>query len=509
MQPKIKAAPRQFTAPIYPFLLAAYPILAMLAFNVGELRPASAARSLLVSLVVTAVVFWLLRILLRDVHRAAFVTAAWLFLFYSYGHFRILLPDQAWTRPGVLLPLWLGLSLLSLAWAWRARPNLHGLSTPLNLTALLLVGMTAWQFGSYDLKLSRLLATPAPPESLPALHVDTSAPLPDVYYIILDSYTRADTLQNVYGFDNSGFISALESMGFYVARCSQSNYDRTELSFSSTLNFDYLQTLDPSLTPERRDKTALWGLIRNSRLRALLEGLGYQTVAFSTGYPWSEISDADTFLRPELQWNDLTEFEVLLLRTTLVHAAPEVGWFNFNEEEYTRQWERSLFALSALPSLPEAEGPRFVFVHLLEPHPPFVFDADGNFIDAARFINAQGKYTPESYARGYVGEVQFINREIQRTVQALIENSEVPPVVIIQGDHGPWYQPPETVLTILNAYYLPGHTDALYPSISPVNSFRVVLNEYFGADLPLLEDVNYNSPDREPYNYEVVPNTCK
>ena len=65
------------------------------------------------------------------------------------------------------------------------------------------------------------------------------------------------------------------------------------------------------------------------------------------------------------------------------------------------------------------------------------------------------------------------------------------------------------MLTILNAYYLPGHADALYPSISPVNSFRVALNEYFDASLPLLEDVNYNSPAGEPYNYQVVPNTCE
>lgn len=64
-------------------------------------------------------------------------------------------------------------------------------------------------------------------------------------------------------------------------------------------------------------------------------------------------------------------------------------------------------------------------------------------------------------------------------------------------------------MIILNAYYLPRGARALYPAISPVNTFRVVLNESFGAELPLLEDVNYNSPDREPYNYEVVPNTCK
>lgn len=505
----MKAAPRQFTAPIYPFLLAAYPILAMLAFNVGELRPVSAVRALLVSLASTAILLLSLRALLRDLHRAAFVTAVWLFLFFTYGHLQIILLEARWTRTEILLPLWLGLSLLSLTWAWRARPNLRGLSTPLNLMTLLLVGMTVWQFGSYDLKLSRLLATPADESFLPQLRVDSSAPLPDVYYIILDSYTRADTLKNAFGYDNSQFISDLEQMGFYVARCSQSNYDRTELAFSSALNFDYLQTIAPELTPERRDKSELWRLIRNSRLRASLESLGYQMVAFATGYPWSELEDADMYFPSQPQTIfALNEFEVLMLRTTLVRAAQEAGLVHYDAQEYDRQRERSRVALSALPSMHEAGRPRFVFVHLLEPHPPFVFDADGA-VDAGQFINAEGNYTPESYARGYVGEVQYINREILRVFKTVIERSDVPPIIILQGDHGPWYQPPETVLTILNAYYLPGHADALYPSISPVNSFRVVLNEYFGASLPLLEDVNYNSPGREPYNYEIVPNSCK
>jgi hypothetical protein len=36
---------------------------------------------------------------------------------------------------------------------------------------------------------------------------------------------------------------------------------------------------------------------------------------------------------------------------------------------------------------------------------------------------------------------------------------------------------------------LPGdHGRPLYPEISPVNSFRVVFNEYLGTSLPLLPD---------------------
>jgi hypothetical protein len=61
---------------------------------------------------------------------------------------------------------------------------------------------------------------------------------------------------------------------------------------------------------------------------------------------------------------------------------------------------------------------------------------------------------------------------------------------------------------VLNAYYMPGYTGQLYPSISPVNSFRIVFNAYFGTDLPLLKDTSYFSPIPQIYDFSPVPNPC-
>ncbi len=54
---------------------------------------------------------------------------------------------------------------------------------------------------------------------------------------------------------------------------------------------------------------------------------------------------------------------------------------------------------------------------------------------------------------------------------------------------------------ILNAYYFPGvDSSDLYPTISPVNSFRVVLNTYFGLELPLLEDRAFYCTMKRPFD---------
>jgi hypothetical protein len=61
---------------------------------------------------------------------------------------------------------------------------------------------------------------------------------------------------------------------------------------------------------------------------------------------------------------------------------------------------------------------------------------------------------------------------------------------------------------ILNAYYLPGYNDLLYPTISPVNTFRLVLDAYLGAKYPLLDDISYYSPIPNIYAFQEIQNPC-
>ena len=59
---------------------------------------------------------------------------------------------------------------------------------------------------------------------------------------------------------------------------------------------------------------------------------------------------------------------------------------------------------------------------------------------------------------------------------------------------------------IFNAYLLPGKDQALYLSISPVNTFRVIFNAVFGEPLTLAEDRSYYSTWNRPYAYTDVTN---
>jgi hypothetical protein len=94
-------------------------------------------------------------------------------------------------------------------------------------------------------------------------------------------------------------------------------------------------------------------------------------------------------------------------------------------------------------------------------------------------------------------------------IDTIFEESEISPIIIIQGDHGPWLQPKNKRMWILNAYYLPGHNEELYPTISPVNSFRLVFDAYFEGNYDLLDDVSFFSPVPNIYDFSELPNDCE
>jgi hypothetical protein len=161
-----------------------------------------------------------------------------------------------------------------------------------------------------------------------------------------------------------------------------------------------------------------------------------------------------------------------------------------------------------MDKLAHMPGPKFVFIHLIPPHPPFIYGPDGMPTDPALFMDENGTYSFENYISGYRNQAEYISSQLEKAVATLLAESPQPPVIIIQSDHAPWLQSGSDRFKILNAYYLPGHTDLLYPSISPVNTFRLVLNTYLGADYPLLDDISYESPVPDVFNFSKISNFC-
>ncbi len=493
--------------PLHLFLFAIYPILALLAINISEVDPSSAWRSVLLAIVAAGFLTLAFYVIFHDWGRAALLSTVVLILFYSYGHVYILLKEVNlggfyFFRHRTLIPVWIVLGAFLVWWVSRKSFRIKTATYTLNLIGLFLLILPVFQLTSFLLQ-SRSSLTEA---NTTALRLQTGDNPPDIYYIILDGYGRADVLQNEYGHDNSDFLNTLRDLGFYVAECSQSNYAQTQLSLASSLNFNYIDALSDRFVLGSDDRTGLDALIQNSAVRVSLETAGYQTVAFASGFLATELRDADYYLSPEKSVGALNEFEVLLLETTLARLLQDSNRFGMQTAGSELFRERTLFTLDTLDDLSYIQGPKFVFVHLIVPHPPYVFGPTGGPVEPAEV----GTTKTQEGAEHYRDQVIYINSRMQEILPRIIENSPTPPIIVLQGDHGPTVaSSPRSRMSNLSAYLLPGADIPAYPAITPVNIFRIIFNEYFGQDLELLEDVSLYSDYTDPFNFRVIQNSCK
>jgi len=494
--------------PFYPFLLAAFIILNPLLTNLGEIDPVLALRPLGIILLITAVIaltgYWIF----KDWHYASYLTLLILLFFSLYGHIARALQD--WLSFDVaanrvtLLIVWGGITLfLGFKKVWL-RFGGSGTTRALNiyLGILLIVGFVGG-LSNIPKAYTRSVALSKPqvtPES--EIELDCTK-TPDIYYIILDGYGRADVLESLYGLDNSAFVESLERKGFYVASQSHSNYFQSIFSIPSGLNFSYLES-----EPENADAVKYFtGLTSDNRLMRMLKGCGYQTIAFETGFTFTDHPQVDLYLSSGTPQNN---FENLLLAGTPLDWISEAVYQKPASHSYEGHRERVLFAFEELKLIPKNPRPKMVFAHIISPHPPFVFDVDGNPIQPSHSysINDGDDYRGDwdEYRQGYTEQAVFINDMLEETLDTILQKSPEPPIIILHGDHGPggfhdWDSPEKSCLwersAILNAYYLPGIDETLLtPDMAPVNSFRIVLNEYFDANLEYLPNNTYFTSHR-------------
>ncbi|MFN8435171.1 MAG: hypothetical protein U0V18_14195 [Anaerolineales bacterium] len=497
---------RLFNAPWYSIVFGAYPILALLSENKGQVEPSAIVRPLLLSLLFSAVILLIAWLVFRKIHKAAFFSVLFLLLFFTYGHVYMYFQEKFPENTAVqwLWVVWTILLVLAIVWVTRPKLSFETAASSLNgmILVLLIMSITQLDFNTSSGNSHRLGARNAPIQEDLVLPENP----PDVYFFLLDSYGRSDLLQSAYGYDNSDFENALKERGFYIANESQSNYVRTEISLGSSLNMQYLQELDPAFNPQSIGRKVLWDALKHNAVRYNFDTLGYETINFASGFAWLEISDSDQFISPPPISSGMTEFEGLFLRTTWARYAEKWGWIDSDAimaDGYRDRFNTIFTSMDSISKMPE---PKFVYAHVISPHPPFVFDPEGNPTNPADFWNEKRQYTGEMYKKGYLNQLPYLNTHMLEAIDTIMANSKTPPIIIIQGDHGPWLQPKDKRMWNFTAVYMPGHEDTLYPTITPVNLFRLVFNNYFGGKYDILKDVSYFSPVPKLYEFTEIPN---
>jgi hypothetical protein len=485
--------------PIHPMLAAAYPVVFLFATNAADqvtLDPMWGPLAIAVG--AAAVVLSVTMLLLRDWHRAALLTTVLVAVFFGYGH--------AWNAAAQILdsqwPLigaWALLGGIGIFVAWRAGGWARTATRALNLVAAIALLLNAWSVAGAMVAFG---AVDAPQEDLSTLELAPPDPndLPDVYYIILDRYAGSTALAETYEFDNEPFLTALEDRGFRVARHAHANYLKTPFSLVSSLSMEYLdaEALKADAA-DGKDREPIHHALRDHlAVPTALKELGYQYIHVSNWWtPSATNVDADRTFR----YSGQDEFSTVLAQTTLLRAFAEPDAAPSDPWDWPVLRDHTSYALDRLDEIPAMGGPKFVFAHLLIPHDPYVFNADGSFTGRPQ-VERLGQ--PESYRR----QLSYANSRMLGMVDRILAGSGPDAVIMIQADEGPfparyrddewgfdWREATDEELEekfgILFAMRVPGaDLDAagFHDTITPVNTFRVIFNARFGADLPPLPE---------------------
>lgn len=469
---------------LHPLLFAASVVLFAFAHNFAEVPLSDLWLPLALILLGTALVRWILHLLTRDRHGASLIATLLLPLFFSYGALYQLITffaegyliDQRYFSHvfviSGLLILWalLGIAVLS----FRGKVEIV---TPLfNLCALLLVVFNLVAIASHaittliDRRQQQQLLSAERQDLRLADGIDTERQLPDIYYLVLDEYSGFDAIAEIFDFDNNDFADTLRQRGFFVAVSSSGLYSKTEKSLASTLN---MRPLDAGDDP--------YVLLQNNHTVANMRKMGYSIVQFPINENMVfEESDRVLLHVKENKTSTVSDFSLFLLDRCMLKPlhdhlieSGELGDFHRRQTQ---------FALDMLPTVATNPGPKFVFAHLSCPHFPFVFDREGGPVSPENYFNIREK-------EYYLGQVEFISREVIKVVDMIQAVPGAQPVIIIQSDHGHrGFAPTNATFTVkvgeswknvLNAFYLPGFGyENIDPAISPIDTLELLFGSF-------------------------------
>ena len=504
---------------LHPFVVAVFPALALFTYNTQELSLSELVAPFAIALSLASLMLLFTWLVLRNIHKAALVVSLFLALLYSTAYIFSLTewlgvdtPYLGWI---LLLLIWVMLYPYLLYLVARTRKVLRYPTIILNVAMVAMLLISVVRIGTYESR--RLSSEKSLPESQTGLQLDVSKyqTSPDLYYIVLDRYANSSTLADDYDFDNGNFLNQLTAEGFYVANESYANYVRTSESLASSLNMEYIDYMNEASS----DLLPLNEKMEDNALQRLLKSAGYKFIDVGSWWgPLMENSNADV----NINYCSRTDmFSQYVLTATLPYSA--CAKLGIIDDLTTRQWKRTMYEFEAMAKIPQeyVGTPTFTFAHLMISHPPYVFNSDSSYLPPEEAAK-------KSERDNYVNAIIASNDMVMDLVKELKSKSEVPPIIILQADEGPypdryrasdrtfrWEQATDAEVRqkfgILNAYCLPGvDISALYPTITPVNSFRLVLDLYFGVNLPLLKDYSYAYVDySHPYRFLDVTDKVK
>ena len=393
----------------------------------------------------------------------------------------------------------------------RGRPNIVARTSTRVLSGIGLILVIALtidliQFGAIGAAVAEVTRPPLPPLGVAA------ADQPDMYLFLLDAYPGDRAAARSATFDRDAFPDALTARGFEVVRDSHSNYLQTPLTLASMLSMRHLADL-PELAPPYGPVMADWrrlrGVLDDAAAFAILRDAGYEVTVIDAGYGHAQMRRVDRFVQSGVQ-----ELEFVLLESTRLERLLETVLPSMSADAARTRVQDAFTSVAAIAAEPHAT-PRFTFIHVSAPHPPWVFNADGSPRTPLKVSTGgePGLTLQESRDAGFA-QATYVARLTDEAIDHIIAVSDRPPVIVVMSDHGPGDgfnadDPFTSDLQVRASNFMatlaPGHPGLMASRPTPVNLFPTLFGAYLGKDIPHQPDSIWAYRDSYIDSVEVPP----
>ena len=529
------------TKKFHPILFAIFPILIIYSQNIGRLDYDQLLLPILLVSGLSVGAYYFFRLIIKNGNKSAIIVTLILIIIFSYGHIYILLSEVSKdgfdiSRNIFLIPIFTIILGVSIFLIKKIKTELNNATSILNVISIVLIlvaisnsvlitvdGTNCDENNMIDITCSNkeLFYEKNDFSQYFEEHkftISNKVTSPDVYYIILDEYSRNDVLKQYHNFENEEFTNFLENRGFHVAKESFANYPLSMQSIPSLMNMRYLDFLSDELGEDVRSYKPLnektHGLLPDNQVMKNFKSMGYKIINFNT----------HSLHKHEFDLADVNKCDrnVHVLDNRLLDSTLRTTIFGYFIERWDENERRDVVrcTFNQLPNIKNdfEDQPIFVWAHLMLPHPPWIFGPNGENVTPGRPLlvtdNPEYRDSGEIVKIQYLQQLQFANKKTMEFIDKILDKDESS-IIIIQGDHGSawdvnWLEPSKEDISQrlrnFDAIYFPDEEKrvGLEDNRTLVNTFRIIFNSYFSSDYEILDDQMYWAWIGKPYYYENV-----
>ena len=287
------------------------------------------------------------------------------------------------------------------------------------------------------------------------------------------------------------------------------------------MNMNYINFLADELGEDSRSYDPLlgkdFGLYADNQVIKNFKSMGYKV---------AKIGSVPMYLH-EIPLADLSLCykSIHLMDNRLFDTVARTSMIGYFIERWSEDLQRQIIicAFEELPKISSYyEEPVFVWSHIMLPHFPLIFGADGESVTPGESLLVmnnphvfEGTDSSWNIKQQFLQQLQFANKKSMELVDKILEN-EKQSIIIIQSDHGsafdvnlhdPTDDDVHQRLSNINAIYFPDEKprEILMNDQTNVNTFRIVFNSYFGSDYDILEDkIYWNLSYKKPFLFKDV-----